>query len=170
MPDGSLARATLKVRIGTPDDVHDVMGLALMGSTENGVSTPSPEKILADVWAGLTREHGIMGLVGPRGALEAAVLLRIGPLWYSTDKVIEERAIYVHPGHRAAAGGRASRLCEFSKMVADELGLPLMIGVLSNTRTEAKVRMYERHFGPIAGAFFLYRARTGGAEAASTDR
>ena len=167
MPDGGNLR--IRVRVGQPSDVDDVMSLALMGSAENGFVHPNPRKILLDVWASLNKDYGIMGLIGPRGALEGAVLLRIAPLWYSDDWVVEERAIYVHPDHRAAAGGRATRLCEFSKAVSDQLRLPLMIGVLSNTRTAGKVRMYERHFGTMAGAFFLYNARTGGAAASSTD-
>ena len=63
--------------------------------------------------------------------------------------------------YRNAKGGRARRLCEFSKKVSNELGIPLIIGVLSNNRTEAKVRMYQRIFGEPSGAFFLYNARTG---------
>ena len=42
-----------------------------------------------------------------------------------------------------------------------------MIGVLSNHRTEAKVRLYERQFGKPSGAFFLYNARTGTQRAAA---
>lgn len=152
----------LKVRVGTPADVHDVMELALMGSRENGFVNPDPRKILADVWAALNMDAGIMGIVGPAGGKpEGAVLLRVTNLWYSQDRTLEERAIFVHPDHRSAKGGRAARLCEFSKKVADEMGLPLMIGVLSNQRTEAKERLYRRFFGSPAGTYFLYNARTG---------
>jgi Uma2 family endonuclease len=83
-------------------------------------------------------------------------------MWYSDTMIVEEKAIFIHPDFRAAKGGRAKRLCEFSKQVADTLGIPLIIGVLSNSRTEAKVRMYERQFGAPAGALFLYGATTGG--------
>ena len=69
---------------------------------------------------------------------------------------------FIHPDYRSAKGGRARRLCEFSKQAADSLGIPLIIGVLSNNRTEAKVRLYKRQFGEPSGAFFLYNARTGG--------
>ena len=169
MPDGSPIKALVKVRVGQPSDVDDVMKLALMGSAENGFVNPNPLKILEDVWCALNKDRGIVGIIGAPGSPEGAVLLRIWPLWYSDDQIIEERAIYVHPDHRAAAGGRATRLCEFSKMVSDQLGIPLLIGVLSNMRTDAKVRLYERHFGTQAGSFFLYGARTGGAAAASTD-
>lgn len=154
----------LEVRVGTPADVHDVMELAILGSRENGFVNPNKEKLLDDVWQALNKNHGIMGLIGPPGGKpQGAVLLRITTLWYSDDRVLEERAIFIHPDYRAAKGGRASRMVEFSKRVADRMGMPLLIGVLSNQRTEAKVRLYKRHFGPPAGAYFLYNATTGGA-------
>jgi hypothetical protein len=150
------------VRTGTPQDVHGVMKLALMGSHENGFITPNPQKLLAEIWPALNLDRGIMGIIGDsQEDPEAAILIRVTNLWYSDDIVLEERAIFVHPDFRAAKGGRASRLCEFAKQVADKLNMPLMIGVLSNSRTEAKVRLYERQFGAPAGAYFLYNAKTG---------
>jgi hypothetical protein len=83
-------------------------------------------------------------------------------MWYSDHEVLEEKAIFIHPDFRSAKGGRARKLCEFSKHVSDSLGVPLIIGVLSNHRTEAKIRLYERQFGKPSGAFFLYNATTGG--------
>ena len=121
----------------------------------------SGERLLAEIWQGLTLNHGVVGIIGERGKPEGAVLLRIGNMWYSDQQVIEEKAIFIHPDYRSAKGGRARKLVEFSKQVADRLGLPLIIGVLSNQRTEAKVRLYERQFGKASGAFFLYNCRTG---------
>jgi len=155
---------TLKVRVGTPADVHDVMELALMGRAENGFVNADEGKILQNIWDALNMHSGIMGLIGPGGKkAQGAVLLRVITPWYSSDAVLEEQAIFIHPDYRAAKGGRASRLVEFSKKAADQLGMPLLIGVLSNSRTEAKVKLYERHLGRQAGAFFLYGAQTGGA-------
>jgi len=155
--------SNIKVRIGTAEDVHNVMDLAMMACDENGFVAPKPEKLLQEIWPALNLNRGIMGLIGEdNGPLEAAILLRTTVLWYSDEQVLEERAIFVHPEFRSAKGGRAARLCEFAKSVADGLNLPLMIGVLSNSRTTAKIRMYERQFGDPAGAFFLYKARTGG--------
>jgi hypothetical protein len=74
---------------------------------------------------------------------------------------LEEMCVYVHPDYRAAKGGRARKLVEFAKKVSEELELPLMIGILSNSRTDAKTRLYERQFGAPAGAFFLYGIKTG---------
>jgi hypothetical protein len=150
------------VRIGGPEDVHPMMELALQACEENGFVDPNPHKLLAEIWPALNLDHGLVGIIQDGGGqLEGAILLRVGPMWYSDANVLEERAIFIHPEFRNAKGGRARRLCEFSKRAADTLEVPLMIGVLSNHRTEAKVRLYERQFGKPSGAFFLYNAQTG---------
>jgi N-acetylglutamate synthase-like GNAT family acetyltransferase len=152
----------LTIRLATVDDLDEIMQLALMASDENGVVKARPERLLQDIWPAVNRDHGLVGCIGlPGGAIEGAILMRIGNLWYSDDLVLEEKAIFIHPEYRAAKGGRAKRLAEFSKQVSDTLGIPLVIGVLSNQRTEAKVRMYQRVFGDPSGAFFIYNARTG---------
>lgn len=152
----------LRIRIATPDDMDEMMALALSGCHENGFVNPSPVRLAAEMWPALCQHHGIVGAIGkPGGIIEGAVLLRIGEMWYSDDIVVEEKSVFVHPDFRSAKGGRAKRLCEFSKSVADSLGLPLVIGVLSSHRTAGKIRMYQRIFGEQSGAFFLYNAKTG---------
>jgi hypothetical protein len=150
-----------QIRIGTPDDIHDMMDIALNASDENGFIKASENKMLQELWSALNSHNGLMGIIGnPGQKAEGAVLLRIGQMWYSDDHVLEEKAIFIRPEFRAAKGGRARRLCEFSKQVSDTLGIPLIIGVLSNHRTEGKVKLYERQFGKPSGAFFLYGAST----------
>jgi len=152
----------LGVRIGTPEDIDELMKLALSACDKNGFVEPNTQKLLNELWHGLVLADGIVGIIGEPGKkLEGAVLLRISEMWYSDNRVLEEKAIFIDPDYRSAKGGRARRLVEFAKRCADELGIPLLIGVLSNDRTEAKVRLYERQFGKASGAFFLYNARTG---------
>jgi hypothetical protein len=118
--------------------------------------------VAGEIWAALHNDHGIVGVIGNTGdMLEGFVLLRVGNTWYSQAEIIEEKTVFVSKKFRSAKGGRARKLCEFSKKVADELGLPLLIGILSNQRTKGKVEMYKRVFGDPAGAFFLYGAHTG---------
>jgi hypothetical protein len=157
------------VRVGTPDDVHDIMELALNACEENGFVSPNPERLLNEIWPALNLEDGVIGVIGNVGEKpEGAILLRVVTMWYSNEQILEEKAVFIDPKYRSAKGGRARCLCEFAKKVADSLSLPLLIGILSNQRTEGKVRLYERQFGTPSGAFFLYNARTGGwkAEAA----
>ncbi len=156
----------ISIRIGTPDDLDGMMHIATLATEENGFLPPNHRKMAEMFYPALCRDHGMIGIIGEVGSIEAAVLLRIDTMWYSDAPFLHEYAIFVHPDFRNARGGRATKLCEWSKFMADGLGLPLMIGVLSNARTEAKTRLYKRHFGEPAGAFFLYGAKTGAAPTA----
>lgn len=155
----------LVVSICTLDDLDDMMELALMGAAENGISVSNPRKVLEEVYPAVARKGGLMGKIGPPGGKpQGGVLLRIVEPWYTDQEVLEERAIFIHPDHRSAKGGRAARLCEFSIQVSKQLGLPLMIGVLSSHRTAAKIKLYKRFFGEPSGAYwFVNDPRAGGA-------
>lgn len=152
----------LVTRVATPDDLDEIMAIAVQACHENGFLNPSPERLLRGIYPALHLDHGIVGVVGPEGGpIQGTVLLHINQHWYSEEQFLEEKSVFVHPDYRQAAGGRAARLVEFSKKAADRLGLPLLIGVLSSNRTEGKVRMYRRLLGEPQGAFFLYNGGTG---------
>lgn len=154
---------TLQIRIATTADMDEVMRLAIAASEDNSFIPADPGLLAREIWPALCQDHGLCAVIGPPGgAIEGLVLLRIGAMWYSQQIVVEEKAVYVYPQFRSAKGGRARKLCEYSKHVAAELGLPLLIGILSNERTKAKVKLYERMFGPPSGAFWLVGATTGG--------
>lgn len=150
------------VRVGTPDDLLGCMEMFSQANLENGIDKLSREKLISIVWPSLHQDGGVIGIIGNVGEKpEGVVLLRIESLWYSDAPVIAEKLVFVDPDYRSARGGRARKLCEFSKKVSDELGMPLIIGIVSNDRTKGKVRMYERLLGPAAGAYFLYNGKTG---------
>lgn len=154
---------TTEVRTGTPEDIDNMMELALSACEENGFVQPNPMKLLAELWAALNLQDGVVGIIGKVGEKpEGAILLRVVNMWYSDQQIIEEKAIFIDPKYRSAKGGRARCLCEYAKKVSDSLHMPLLIGVLSNHRTTGKVKLYERQFGNPSGAFFLYNASTGG--------
>lgn len=156
----------IPIRIGTVEDLDDMMDIAMNASDENGFVQPSQSKMLREIYSALSLDNGMMGIIGVKGErAEGAVLLRIGQMWYSDDPVVEEKAIFIRPEFRGGTGavgpsGRARRLCRFSRHISDSMGLPLIIGVLSNNRTAGKVRMYQREFGEPSGAFFLHGAST----------
>jgi len=151
------------VREGVADDFDEVMRLAMQATQENAFINPDVELIANQMYAALTRTGAIAGVIGgqPGEKLEGMVILNMGPVWYSRDLILDEKVIYVDPEFRAAKGGRARKLAEWAKYISEKLGIPLAIGVLSNTRTEAKIRLYERVFGAPAGVYFLYNAKTG---------
>lgn len=151
------------VREGKVEDFNELMRLAMDAAQENAFIQPDEMMLAEHMYAALAQKMGVAGVIGgaPGEPLEAAIVLRIGPLWYSPEPVLEEKAIYVAPEYRSAKGGRATKLAEWAKYTSERLGIPLAIGVLSNSRTEAKIRLYERVFGPPAGVYFIYNAKTG---------
>jgi N-acetylglutamate synthase-like GNAT family acetyltransferase len=155
-----MSEPNLQIRLATPADMEEVMKLAVTACEENGFLNASAELLAKEIWPALCQDHGLCPVIGPQnGAIEGLALLRIGSMWYSHSVVCEEKCIFVYKQFRSAAGGRARRLCEYSKHVAESLGIPLLVGVLSNTRTAAKVRMYRAIFGEPAGAFWLHGAQ-----------
>jgi len=151
------------VREGVVDDFPELMRLAMDATAENAFVEPDEMMLANHMYAALIKNMGVAGVIGggPGEKLEGAIVLRIGPVWYSPEPILEEKAIYVAPEFRAAKGGRARKLAEWAKGISENLGIPLAIGVLSNSRTEAKIRLYERVFGAPAGVYFLYNAKTG---------
>lgn len=147
----------VKVRIATPDDLHQVMELAMMANEEIGIAPANAEKLLHDVWPALHLQNGIVGVIGkPGGRLEGGTMLTVQPLWYMDEPMIEERVVFVRPEYRQSKGGRGRKLCEFARNVSDKLHMPLVIGIATKIDLEPKMRMYERIFGQKAGAYFVY--------------
>jgi len=152
----------ISVRTAVEADFNGVMDIAIAATRENAVVIPDTEKLAQVVYGALLIKTGICGVIGPVGGkLEGAVLLSMGEMWYSKELILEEKAIFVDPEYRSAKGGRARKLAEFAKKTAEDLKIPLAIGVLSTQRTEAKMRLYKRVFGQPAGVYFLYGAKTG---------
>jgi len=92
-------------------------------------------------------------VIGPEHALEGLVLLVTGCFWYSEDQHLEEYMIYVDPQHRRSSHAKA--LVQFMKDQVELTKLPLLTGVQSTTRTEAKCRLYQRMLPKIGEFFFV---------------
>ena len=130
----------------------------MMAARENGVGNADVQKILSLVWRGVTRQSAVIGVIeGPAGQLEAITVLRIEEQGHSSDPILVEQTVYVHPGFRSMRGARAKKLVEWNKMVSVRMGLPLLIGILSNERTAGKIKLYERMLGKPSGAYWLFQ-------------
>lgn len=150
------------VRVAKPDDRQEIWRLFLQGHRENGMFTLAPEKVdfflsralhpeMIQSWD--TGPRGAIGVIGDVGALEALVLVFLSSYWYSHDRHLEEYIVYVDPECRRSVHARA--LVSWMKQQSDSIHVPLVTGIMSNERTEAKVALYSRMM-PKVGAFFLY--------------
>lgn len=149
------------VRTAEPDDEDGIISLARSVNIENGLFEMNEEKVRNIIRPFLYLHGGIVGVIGSKNNLQGGIILKVAQNWYSDAYFLEEMCVFVHPDYRAAKGGRARKLVEFAKKASETLDMPLMIGVLSNSRTDAKTKLYERQFGTPAGAFFLYGMKTG---------
>ena len=144
------------VRYATPADEAGIMGLCRLLAEENGMFDMDEEKVRFALRRAVHYDRTICGVVGPSGDPHGAILLFVGAPWYAKAgvQILEELFNFVHPDHRKGAS-HAADLMDFAKHVADDLGVVLQIGVISNIKTEAKVRLYKRRFHYM-GAFFTH--------------
>jgi hypothetical protein len=148
------------VRIAKPADKQELWRLFLQGFRENGLFKLAPDKVEWFMDRCIFHEHipawdtgprGAIGVIGPVGALEAAVFVTLGSYWYTHDKHIEEFIVYTDPECRKSR--HAAALLEWMKNQVEVTQLPLITGIMSNDRTEAKCALYRRKFQKI-GEFF----------------
>jgi GNAT superfamily N-acetyltransferase len=153
-----------EIRVASPADKVEVWRLFLQAHKENGLFTLAPEKVGYYIDRALfpetihpmdTGPRGVIGVIGEVGTLEGLAYVSIGSLWYTHDRHVNDVLVYVDPECRRS--NHAKALIEWLRVQADTTGLPLMAGVVSNVKTESKVRLYERML-PKVGSFFFYRS------------
>jgi len=150
------------VRIAGPKDDDEVWRLLMAGHTENALFPLAEDKVRWFVNRVIypetippndTGSRGIIAVIGPVGALEALLFITIGEFWYSHAKHLEEMILLVDPKHRRSSHAKA--LVQFMKDQVELTKLPLLTGVQSTTRTEAKCRLYQRMLPKIGEFFFV---------------
>jgi|SRR5580658_3976347 GNAT superfamily N-acetyltransferase len=162
------------VRVAKGADYDEVWRLLIAAHAENALFPLAPDKVQWFVNRMLCPEsipdedtgvRGVIGIIGKPGALEGLVFVIIGEFWYSHQKHLEEIIIYVDPAHRRS--NHAKALVQWMKDQVEVTKLPLLTGIMSNNRTEAKVRLYERML-PKIGAFFFMTPKGGNVVMASS--
>ena len=147
------------VRIAIADDEPHVMELMRMAHMEGGQHVINEQKVMDMLRTCFNRQGGLIGVIGtPGDPLRGALVMTMAPVWYSDEWQLMELVNFVHPDHRRS--NYAKQLIGFGKWCADQMNIDLMIGVLTNVRTEAKVHLYERQLSKAAGAFFVYHPTT----------
>jgi hypothetical protein len=142
-----------EVRMAEPADRQPLWSLMTMLHGENGLFSISPSKVDQMLDRFYNREHALIGAIGEVGEPVGAIYLEITQPVYSDDWILCEQFNFVHPDHRRTTYAR--QLIAYAKKAADELKLPLMVGILSNKRTEAKMRLYDQVLDR-AGGYYIY--------------
>lgn len=148
-----------RVRLGVEADIPQLLELGRMLHAENAMMPLSEDRILAAAWRAIRQDNAMVGVIGKIGHVEAMIYLTVGQFWYTDKPHLEELYAFVRPECRRSENAKA--LVEFAKESSRRLKVPLLIGIISNDRTKAKIRLYERQLGEPAGAWFLYGTTTG---------
>lgn len=154
-----------QVRTAIAEDEVEVCRLLMLANAENAVMESDTQKVYYHIWRFLNGDkladedpgpRGVFGVIGPPGGkLEGVCMLAISCFWYSHKQHIEEFLVFVDPEYRKGAWRHGLALVEWAKERSRKTGLPLITGIISNHRTEAKCRLYRRHL-PKVGEFFFY--------------
>lgn len=156
------------VRIATKDDEPEVIRLLEMMHAESGLRGLDLDCARNMFAFAFEKRGGIIGAIGPKDSIEGMIFLLITRFWYRKDNHLEELFNYVRPDHRAGTD-HAKTLIEFAKKCADEIKIPLAIGVMTNQRVVGKVRLYRRSLGFPSGAFWIYGAEWANERTADDD-
>jgi hypothetical protein len=150
------------VRIATRAEEEELMDMCREIHAENGLVSMSETKVRGMLHKAFNREGGIIGVIGSPGALEAIIMVVMSKQWSSDDDHLEELFSYVRRPFRTKFNGpktvrkpHAECLVNFAKKCSDEIGIPLIIGIITNKRMKGKVRLYRSILGYPAGAYFV---------------
>jgi hypothetical protein len=137
-----------------PEDRAAIIELCREDWAENSqfsLSLPKLETMISRI---LDQDEGVIGIIRRSGEIEAVMAMRISQFLFSEDYVLEEVLNFVRPQYRRSTN--AKDMIAFAKRCSEEIGIPLVIGVVSNERTAAKVQLYERQLGKACGGYFIW--------------
>jgi hypothetical protein len=141
------------IRLADEHDEFEIFKLCSLMHSEQPYHPLSWDRIVPMIRLATSRTRGIIGVVGERHDLKAAIFLVLDQIWYSDEWQLLELFNYVREDARKSTF--AKDLIVYAKQCADRLNLDLTVGVYSTIRTQAKIRLYSRMI-PQVGAFFGY--------------
>lgn len=133
------------------------MNLCRSLHAENGLFSLNEAKVRASLHKCYERKGAIVGVIGPTGRIEASTCLLISDMHYTDDWHLAE--LWNHVGKQYRQSRNAEALIAFAKQCSDEIGIPLITGIITNNRVAGKVRLYRQMLGYPAGAFFVHNGR-----------
>ena len=154
-PDPQIRSSNLDhIRLADEADEEQIFFLCRLMHEEGGFHELNTTKMAAKIRRATRRESGIIGVIGERHDIQAMIFLDFERPWYSDEVFLQEYFCYVRPDSRNSLYSRD--LIAYAKRTADQLQVDVLIGVLSNIRTEGKCRLYRRWLTKV-GEFYLYR-------------
>lgn len=145
---------TSPVTKAKPEDREEVLKICIEDHAENGQFSLSKPKLEQMVSGILENNKGVIGLIRRADAIEAIMMMHISQFWYTEEWCLEELLNFVRPQFRRSTN--AKDMISYAKRCANQLEIPLIVGVVSNERTKPKMELYRRQLGDPVGGYFYY--------------
>lgn len=158
------------VRMAVPQDEESLMDACRQLHHENALVEMDEDKVRGLIRCALYPAEqrnniiSMVGVIGPVGAIESSCILIVSQMWFSRKWHLEEIINYVLPEFRKSHHAR--EMIKFMKKTAEQLAMPLIVGIISNKDTKRKCDMYDRLLTPV-GKYYLHNGQTGHAEQAA---
>jgi len=154
------------VRLADREEEEELMIMCREIHAENGLVSMDEDRVRAMLHRAFDKQGGIIGVIGEPGSLEAIIMIVMTNFWSSNDTHLEELFSYVRRPFRTRRLNKANEfkvihkphaeaLIHFAKDCSDRIGVPLVIGIITNKRMAGKVRLYRSVLGYPAGAYFV---------------
>ncbi|MEI6412424.1 MAG: hypothetical protein WCR52_23735 [Bacteroidota bacterium] len=148
------------VQLVSKDDKEKIIELLKIMHSEYDLF-PLDERELEDtIDRMINKTGGVIGVIKSGDRIEALIGLFLDKMWYSKQWFLSEVFTFVHQDFRRST--RAKHLINYAKECAEKMNLPLLMGITSNIRTEAKMKLYERQLDKM-GSFFVHNKECVGA-------
>lgn len=132
----------VNVRIAIPKDDEALFEILMLAHAENAVMPVDPYRVREIIENATQRKGGVIGVIDGGAKIEGCLSLKLARMPYTNDWHLEDICNYVHPECRKTK--HAKDLIQFGKWIAEQMGFPLFIGILTAKRLEAKRRFYQR--------------------------
>jgi hypothetical protein len=143
------------IRLAGPQDEDKIMELMRAAFVEQPIFPLDEAKMREMIRGCSTRKGGFIALAeNSEGKIEGYLIAVLSQYWYSSQWHMEELSNFVHPDARKGTH-HARDLIEFAKWFAETMKVPLLMGIFSTQRLEAKIRLYQRQ-AKMAGAVFVH--------------
>lgn len=160
LPAGAPTKKPGNVRIAVGADTMGIYNLLLNLYSENAMFKLSKQKALETIrcmtYPDYGKKRGRWGLCGviegPDG-IEASIGMELNTWFYTDDFHLMEDWCFVLPKFRQT--NHANDLIDFGKWCAEDMKVPLQMGIITTERTAAKVRLYKRRLHQV-GAYFMW--------------
>lgn len=149
------------VRLATPTDEDRLFPILMMAHADNGVMPVSEFRVWEIIRNGTRKDrpkeertgYNVIGIIEGKDKIEGVISLELSRMAYSEHWHLQDICNYVHPDFRRS--NHANDLLEFAKWMAEQMKFPLIFGILTAKRLEAKRRFYQRH-AKEAGSLYIH--------------